>query len=116
MVIYCQYFSICYIGQTMKITKLEKSRVEIVGSIPVDEFAKFRHKALENINNEVTIDGFRKGKVPENILMQKVGDMAILEEMAELALSKIYPEIIIKRHRPTGNKYYKAGKRQPFGI
>ena len=80
----------------MKITKLEKSRVEIVGSMLADEFAKFRHKALENINNEVTIDGFRKGKVPENVLVSKVGDMAILEEMAELALSKIYPEIIIK--------------------
>ncbi len=75
--------------------KLEKSKVEITGSIKAEEFSTFRKQALQNINDEVTIDGFRKGKVPENVLISKVGDMAILEEMAELAISKIYPEIII---------------------
>jgi FKBP-type peptidyl-prolyl cis-trans isomerase (trigger factor) len=79
----------------IKITKLEKSRVEITGSIPKVFFSSFRKKALENINNEVTIDGFRKGKVPESMLVSKVGEMAILEEMSELALSEAYPEIII---------------------
>ncbi len=84
------------ITEKIKITKLEKSKVEITGSIPVDIFATFRKQALQNINEEVTIDGFRKGKVPEATLVSKVGDMAILEEMAELALSKAYPEIIIE--------------------
>jgi len=43
----------------------------------------------------VTIDGFRKGNVPENVLVAKVGEMAILEEMAELALSHVYMEILM---------------------
>lgn len=77
------------------IKKLEKSQTEITGSLKADAFSSYKKKALENINNEVTIDGFRKGKVPENILITKVGEMTILEEMAELALSDIYPEIII---------------------
>jgi FKBP-type peptidyl-prolyl cis-trans isomerase (trigger factor) len=81
--------------QDIKIKKLDKSQVEISGSIKAEDFSSFRKKALQNINDEVTIDGFRKGKVPENILVGKVGDMAILEEMAELALSKVYPEIVI---------------------
>lgn len=76
------------------ITKLEKSRVEITGSIPVEYFESFRKKALQNINEEVTIDGFRKGKVPESTLISKVGEMTILEEMAELALSQEYPKIV----------------------
>jgi FKBP-type peptidyl-prolyl cis-trans isomerase (trigger factor) len=79
----------------LKITKLDKSKVEISASISTEVFASFKDKAIENINNEITIDGFRKGKIPENILVKKVGEMAILEEMAELALSSIYPEIII---------------------
>ncbi len=78
-----------------KITKLDKSRVEITGSISADTFESFRKKALENINNEVTIDGFRKGKVPEATLVAKVGEMNIMEEMAELALSQAYPKIVI---------------------
>ena len=69
--------------------------MEITGSIKAEDFSSFRKKALQNINDEITVDGFRKGKVPENILIAKVGDMTILEEMAELALSKVYPEIII---------------------
>jgi trigger factor len=81
--------------ENIKITKLDKSRVEIIGSISTEEFSSFRKKAIENINNEIVMDGFRKGKVPESTLVAKVGEMTILEEMAELALSKIYPEIII---------------------
>ena len=79
-----------------KINKLEKSKVEIISSIEAKYFESFRKKALENINNEITIDGFRKGKVPENILTTKVGEMNILEEMAELAISEAYPKILVE--------------------
>ncbi len=79
-----------------KINKLEKSKVEIISSIEAKYFESFRKKALENINNEITIDGFRKGKVPENILITKVGEMNILEEMAELAISEAYPKILVE--------------------
>lgn len=86
------------ITKDLKIKKLEKSKVEITGSIPATELAQFKKKALQNINNEITIDGFRKGKAPENILVSKVGEMPILEEMAELALGQAYPEIIINEN------------------
>lgn len=77
------------------IKKLDRSRVEITGSIAPAVWEKYRKEALKNINNAVTIDGFRKGMVPENILIAKVGEMSILEEMAELALSKVYIDILI---------------------
>ncbi len=82
------------IKKEVKVNKLPKAQVEITGSVPSAEFATFRKQALENINNQVNIDGFRKGKVPEAILISKVGDAVILEEMAELAISKAYPEIL----------------------
>ena len=77
------------------ITKGPLSTVEIVGSVDTATYEKYRAPALKNINESVIIDGFRKGNVPENILIAKVGEMAILEEMAELALSKAYIEILI---------------------
>ena len=80
----------------MKINKLDKSRVEIVGSVPTEHFESFRKKALQNINEEVTIDGFRKGKIPESTLISKVGEMTILEEMAQLAISEAYPKIVVE--------------------
>ena len=74
---------------------LDKSRVELAASLPADIFDSYRATALKNLNENITIDGFRKGKVPESILVQKVGDKTVLEEMAELAISKAYPEILI---------------------
>ncbi len=78
-----------------EIKKLDKSRVEISGSIPAEVWEKFRAQALKSINQSISIDGFRKGNIPENILISKVGEMAILEEMAELALPKAYVDILI---------------------
>ncbi len=81
--------------ETATIKKIEGSRVEITGTISAETFMSCNKKALQNINDEVTIDGFRKGKVPESVLISKVGEMNVLEEMAQLALSKAYPEIVI---------------------
>ena len=77
------------------IKKLPKSRVEITASIPAAVWEKFRDEALKNLNESVKLDGFRKGNVPENVLISKIGDMAILEETAELALPRSYVDILI---------------------
>ncbi len=72
-----------------------KSRIEIVGTIPASVWEGFRGAALKRINETVTIDGFRKGMVPESIIVSKVGESTIHEEMAELALSRAYIDIVI---------------------
>ncbi|MFA6432560.1 MAG: trigger factor [Candidatus Paceibacterota bacterium] len=77
------------------VKKLDKSRVEITSSIPVEIWEKSRKQAIKHINESITLDGFRKGNIPENILVAKVGNMAILEEMAELALPKAYVDILV---------------------
>jgi len=84
--------------ENVEVKKLEHSEVEITGTITKDAFESFRAKALKSLNNEVTIPGFRKGHVPEKTLIQKVGEMPILEEMAEMAIAENYPEII-KEHK-----------------
>lgn len=80
---------------TVIIKKLDKSRIEVSGSIAAEVWGAFRPQALKYINDSVTIAGFRKGMVPENVLVSKVGEAAIMEEMSELALSKAYLDIII---------------------
>lgn len=68
--------------------------VLITGEIASDIFAKERNRATENLAKSVHIDGFRKGKIPEAVLLQKFGEMPILEEMAQLALERAYPAIM----------------------
>jgi trigger factor len=78
----------------IKIKKLPKSEVEIEGRLEADAFEAYFDKALREISKNFKIDGFRKGKVPENILLKNIPEMKILEEMAQMALSEHYPKII----------------------
>lgn len=78
----------------LSIKNLPHSEVEISGSIPTESVASYRKAAVDYLTSKVTIPGFRQGKVPENILMKHVGEMALLEEMAERALAEVYPLII----------------------
>ena len=77
-----------------EVTKETGSQLKIVGEIPFAELEKEKNAAIKKLGQNVEMDGFRKGHVPENILMEKIGEMAILSEMAERALSKVYPEIL----------------------
>lgn len=78
----------------IKINKLPQSEVEIEGEIESSVFESYFDKALKILGEKVKIDGFRQGKVPKNILISKIGEMSILEEMAELALGEHYPKIL----------------------
>jgi FKBP-type peptidyl-prolyl cis-trans isomerase (trigger factor) len=84
----------------IKVEKKENSEVEITGEITVEASKKFRSKALKEISESITVDGFRKGHVPEKIIIEKVGEPYVLEEAAELALKDIAPEVI-EAHAPT---------------
>jgi trigger factor len=77
-----------------EIKKLEKSLIEIKAEIASEEFEKYRGEAIKNLGSQVEIDGFRKGNVPGNILESRLNESAILEEMAQIALSKNYAKII----------------------
>jgi FKBP-type peptidyl-prolyl cis-trans isomerase (trigger factor) len=76
------------------ITDLGGSEREIRGEIPLFLVRKLKNEALRHIGDSVVIDGFRKGHVPEDILRKQVGDMTILEEIAERGLKKAYPAIL----------------------
>jgi len=81
----------------IKIKKLENSEIEIEGEISADEFETNRKESIKKLSTNVEISGFRKGNVPENILVQKIGEMPILEEMAERTIAKAYPKILIEQ-------------------
>jgi FKBP-type peptidyl-prolyl cis-trans isomerase (trigger factor) len=78
---------------TMK--DLEGSRIEITAEISAEEFAAARPQAIKHLQEHADLPGFRKGMVPESILLARIGEGAILEEMAEVAIGRAYPTIVI---------------------
>lgn len=76
------------------VKKLPKSEVEIEGELEADLFEGYYILALKKLGANLKIDGFRKGKIPESVLVSKIPEKTILEEMAELALADFYPKIL----------------------
>jgi trigger factor len=74
----------------MKIEKkdLEKSQLEINVIVEAKELDAYAKKAAEKIAAEIKIEGFRPGKAPYEMVKQKVGEMAIMEEASRLAVNK----------------------------
>lgn len=77
-----------------KINKLAGSQIEITATISAKDLSAYRVQAIKNLGEEVKIDGFRKGKIPEQVLIEKLGEMTLLYEIAELAIGDAYPKIL----------------------
>lgn len=78
----------------LEIKLLPNSEAEIIGEISAEIFMSGREEAIKEFSETVELKGFRKGKIPENVLINHLGNNAILEKMAIIALEKTYPKII----------------------
>jgi trigger factor len=76
------------------VTKAEGSQVVIEGEIPFEELEKERTKAIAHFSKDMQVDGFRPGHVPEKVVVERIGEMALLTEMSERALAHCYPHIL----------------------
>lgn len=76
------------------VTKEAGSQVKIEGEIPFAEVVKERKAAIKDLGGQVELDGFRKGHVPEAMLVKHLGEMNILAEMAERTIHHMYGHII----------------------
>lgn len=75
-------------------TEKKDSEVSITGELATETLQNYEKEALQFFSENLKIDGFRPGNIPENIVRKNVPETAILEETASRALNAIYPEII----------------------
>ena len=54
------------------VRKLPHSEIEITAEIPADIFESFRSRAVVSLQKNFEMPGFRKGHVPENILLENL--------------------------------------------
>jgi len=74
--------------------KLPESQLELVGEVPYSAVEPYREKALKHIAEHLELPGFRPGKVPADMALKKVGELAVLEEAVELFVKDFYIELI----------------------
>jgi len=78
----------------ISVKKLPKSEVEIEGEIDSEIFESYFAKALKKLGENLKLDGFRKGKIPEAVMLSNIPEINILEEMAQMVLSEYYPKMV----------------------
>ena len=78
-----------------EVKKREDGDVEINVTMPNAEFMKYWDRGFKAVQEKVEIDGFRKGNAPEDVIVSKYGEMAVLEEMANIAINETYIKAII---------------------
>lgn len=74
----------------MKLTqkKIDDYNIELTVTEDAAEFSKAIKRAVKMLADRVTIPGFRKGKIPQVVLEQRVGKEAIINEASEILLQK----------------------------
>ncbi len=78
------------------IQKLEKSTVEISISIDKAEWTNYIQEAYNKNKFRYTLEGFRKGKVPFNVLVKRYGIEVFFEDAMDIAMQKAYGEVLQK--------------------
>ncbi len=70
--------------------KLTPTRVKLTVAITIDELEPHLKQAYKTISEQVSIPGFRKGRVPAPIIDQRLGREAVVEQAVNSSLDEFY--------------------------
>ncbi len=74
---------------------LEPTRVKLTVEAPYEELKKDIDAAYREIAGQVSIPGFRRGKVPARIIDQRIGRGAVIEQAVNAVLPRLYRDAIV---------------------
>jgi trigger factor len=81
-------------GVTTKVTELPESRVRVQAEVAPEEIERRVGQAARALGRSLRVPGFRAGKVPPPIVIQRVGREAVLDEAVRDNLSTWYTAAI----------------------
>ena len=77
------------------VTDLPESRVKIDVAVEPDALAKRIDRAAKQLAGEMKLPGFRKGKVPAQLVIQRVGREAVVEQALRDSLPEWYEQALL---------------------
>ncbi len=76
------------------VENLEPTRVRLTIEVSHEELAPEMERAYKEIAKQVSIPGFRKGKVPARIIDQRFGRAMVIQEVINEVLPQYYSEAV----------------------
>lgn len=79
-----------------KVTQIEEGRVQLAVELNRDELQRYIDRVQKEALSEIQVDGFRKGKVPENLGKQQLDTQKVLQAALQDALEGSLSEAVKK--------------------
>ena len=76
----------------VKVEKLEKSMAKITVTLEPEKVDEAIVKAYHKVKNQISMPGFRKGKVPQKMIEKTYGAEVFYEDAANFMINESYPE------------------------
>jgi trigger factor len=77
------------------VTELPGSRVRVDVEVPAEDVEKGVNRAARSLAREMRLPGFRKGKAPPSLVIQRLGFGAVLEEAIRDSLPEWYERALL---------------------
>ena len=77
-----------------KVTKLEHCHTEVLVNVDKDLWKKAQDKAFKKLAENITIDGFRPGKAPINMVKSRIDQGRMYNEAINEVLNPVYQDIL----------------------
>jgi trigger factor len=81
---------------TFKRKNLPKQTIELTISVPKEDIESEYKKAIADLQKELTVQGFRKGKVPKDIAEKNMPREDVYDKLIRNYMPNVYSEIIKK--------------------
>ena len=76
----------------VQVENLEKNMAKITVTVDAAELDKAITKAYNKQKNSISVPGFRKGKVPQNMVEKMYGAEIFYEDAANIIMQETYPQ------------------------
>lgn len=101
---------------TTTLTELGESRVRLQVQVPAEEVEGRLERKAQQLGRELKLPGFRRGKVPAPLVIQRIGREVVLEEAVRDTLSSWYSDAIANAGIvPVGDPQLNLGELPPRG-
>jgi trigger factor len=104
------------------VTELPGSRARVEVEVPAEDVGRGVQRAARALAREMRLPGFRKGKAPPSLVIQRLGFGAVLEETVRESLPEWYEEALLEaRLSPIGDPDIEIvsapqGEGEPLGF
>ncbi len=79
---------------SVQVENLEKNMAKLTIELPAEELEKAMQAAYMKEKNKISIPGFRKGKVPRQMIEKMYGPEIFFEDAANALISQSYPKAV----------------------